>query len=1131
MQLHAFRKKADPGSVAVRKTFAIMKSVTILLLAFSLKASAGNFSQEITLTLNNAPLEKIFKEIQKQTHYRFVYTKEDLEISKKVSLEVKKASLESVLELCFRDQPITYNIEERFIIISLKKRSTEKENISQFTDISGKIINDLNEPVEGATIAVKGTNNGTSSNERGEFILENVLPNATLIISSVGYQTQELNLQGRTNIIVQLKIFVNSLDETIVIAYGTTTRRFSTGSVNKVSADNIASQPVTNPLAALQGRVPGLDVTSTSGVPGASFIIQIRGQNSINPNPSGNRGITPLDNPLIIIDGVPFAPQNTNINLFRSLASPGDLAPYANPYGGISPFNNINPSDIESIEVLRDASETAIYGSRGANGVIIITTKKGKPGKTSLGINIYTGQNTSTRTMEMLKTKEYLAMRREAFSNLGTTPNLNPASPGYAPELLAFDTTLYTDWKKYFLGGTANVTDINLSVTGGSINTQFLIGSGYRHETYIFPGDFANKRGSVNTNLRHRSANNKLELELSANYSYTSNNSSGTPDLLRAFTLPPNYPALLNSNGEINWNYKGVLLAGDRYANPIGFLKRRYTGKANNLISHFQFEYELAKGLIFRSSLGYNTLLANEISQSPKSSYDPSTTVTASASFGSNDFKTWIIEPQFEYKNTIWKGKFLLLAGGTIQKNTNTQSQLFGLNYPNDNLLGSISSAGIKTATDAFSEYKYSALFARINYILSNTYILNISGRRDGSSRFGPARQFGTFYSVGAGWIFTQAAWFKNHSKWLSYGKLRASYGTTGNDNIGNYQYLSRWAATSSNYSGISGYIPQNIPNDAFSWSVNKKLEMAFDLSFLKNRMTLSLAWFRNRSGNQLVSYLLPNQTGFSGVTANFPALVENSGVEILLSADFIRSKRMTWSSSLVMTIPHNKLVAFPGIENSSYSNIYIVGQSLAVRKGFDYAGVNTTTGFYEFNSKNGLTSTPSSVTDYIVIGNSDKKLFGGLQNIFEFKNFQLNLFLEFVDQDGPNYLKAINGGYPPGTSFNQPSTVLDRWQKPGDITHIQKYDPSINNRSAVNFSNSSGAFSDASYIRFKTFSLSYGIPAGVLSRLKLQTCRVFLNAQNLLTITGFLGNDPENKSFYSIPPLKTVVAGLNITL
>jgi TonB-dependent starch-binding outer membrane protein SusC len=341
MQLLAFGKAKRLRSVAIKRT-KVMRVITIVLLALSLQASARSFTQEITLSLTNANLETVFKEIQKQTDYRFIYTKEQLEIAKKVSLSVTRQTIETVLNLCFREQPLTYTLEERFIIISLKDNVHENINVSiQLIDITGRITNEQGEPLPGASVSVKGTSKGTATNENGEFILQGIEPNATLIISSVGYQVVTIKLQGTPNITVQLKQSINSLDETIIKGYYNTSRRLNTGSVSKITTREISKQPVSNPLAALQGSIPGLLITQTNGIPGSNFNVIIRGRNSIQ---NGN-------SPLYIIDGTPFI-NDADVLTQRSVIN------------AASPFNTIDPSQIESIEILKDADATAIYGSR-----------------------------------------------------------------------------------------------------------------------------------------------------------------------------------------------------------------------------------------------------------------------------------------------------------------------------------------------------------------------------------------------------------------------------------------------------------------------------------------------------------------------------------------------------------------------------------------------------------------------------------------------------------------------------------------------------------------------------------------------------------------------------------------------
>ncbi len=407
--------------------------------------------------------------------------------------------------------------------------------------ITGTIRTSENELYPGVTVSEKGQNNFTISNEKGEFKINVKGKDAVIRFTATGAEPLEVVYKGQAVIEVTLKTKTNSLDEVHVIAYGTSTQRNTVGSITRVSGRDLMEQPVTNPLAGLEGRVPGLTVVQTSGVPGASVNLQIRGQNTVNPG-FQNNGIAPLDQPLIIVDGVPFAPQNANINQFPSLAAPG-LGPYNNSYGGISPFNGLNTADIESIEVLRDADATAIYGSRGGNGVILITTKKGKVGKATLNVNLIDGESVIGHTMPMMNTRQYLQMRQQAFANDGLVPNNTPFDPAYAPDLTVFDTTGYTDWKKYFFGNTAHNLNVNASISGGTATDQLRIGSGFNRDTYIFPGDFSDNRATFSTSIHHSSENKKFTVDFTANYAYEKNNSSGEPAILTAYTLAPDYPA------------------------------------------------------------------------------------------------------------------------------------------------------------------------------------------------------------------------------------------------------------------------------------------------------------------------------------------------------------------------------------------------------------------------------------------------------------------------------------------------------------------------------------------------------------------------------------------------------------
>lgn len=1029
----------------------------------------------------------------------------------------------------FRFESDFAGLEPNVDVKGLECRKPSPDILLATIDVHGKVVDENGEPLAGATVSVKGTKEVVAANEKGEFILKGVDPNASLVITNVGFDPITLKVEGRGAVNIVLRRKVSQLDETQVIAYGTTTQRFSVGSISKVTAEDIESQPVTNPLQALEGRVPGLVVTQTGGVPGAALTVQVRGQNTLAS--SFSNGILPMDNPLFIIDGVPIATQNNSMNQLSSIAAPGAGGQYQASYSGMSPLNSLNPADIESIEVLRDADATAIYGSRGANGVVLITTKRGKGGKTRFTANVWTGQSEVTRMPQMMNTQEYLAMRREAYANDGLTPSGNPNDPNFAPDLFVFDTTKYTNWPKYFLGGSAHVVNANGTLEGGDANTQFLVGGGFHHETYITPGNFADIRASVNMGLHHRSPNQRLKIDFSAYYGYDQNNSV-TPELLLGFIMPPNYPTLENPDGTLNWSYNGFdLYNADR--NPLAYIRQVYNAKTANLVSSLQVEYRLFPNFTLRSHFGFNTTHFVESDAFPLSSQDALDYAVSSADFGANDYQTWVIEPQAEYRKNINRGNLDVLLGGTFQENTNSTGMVSGSNYASDALLESIAGAGTITASANNNQYNYSGGFARLNYILNKRYIIDLNARRDGSSNFGPGRQFGTFASEGLGWIFSEEKSIKRTIPWLSYGKLHESYGTTGSDAVTPYQFLPGWTPSYYRYNGNGGFAPQNLYNPDFSWAVTKKFEFGIDLGLFKDRLILGATWFQNRCGNQLVEYSLPEQTGFYGVTENLPAVVQNRGWEFRVSGTIVKARKFRWEANLNLTIPENRLVSFPGIANSPYAYTYIVGQSLSVLNMFKTLGVNDTTGFYEFLTNKGTpTYNPDFLADKRIIGNLDPKYYGGLMNSFSYKGWRLGVFLEFKRQLGRNYLNSMYANVVPGWATNLPTTFLSRWRKPGDQSPIQQVSTSFGQAysSGNNYHFSDGAFSNASYMRVKTVSLSYNFPSEFIrKRLKMESGNVYLNAQNLFTITKFQVIDPESQQMFGVPPLRTVTAGIQL--
>lgn len=976
--------------------------------------------------------------------------------------------------------------------------------------ISGTVLSaEDGAPLPGTTVKIAGTNVGANTDENGRFTLPLSGSELNLSITSLGYLPLDtsLTLPLKEPLILSLRPNASLLDETVVIGYGTTTRRLNTGSVGQIRAEEISRQPLGNPLAALQGRVPGLLVTQSSGLPGSSFKVRIRGMNSIA---QGN-------DPLFIIDGVPFAANNSNIQQVGSALSFDD--------NGLSPFNSINPSDIESIEILKDADATAIYGSRGANGVVLITTKRGKPGELNLDVNAYTGVSRVTRVPEMLNTRQYVEMRREAYANDGVTP-----TEANAYDILLWDTTRYTNWAEELIGGTAKATDVKVVASGGSKQTQFLIGAGYRKETTVYPGETGSKRGSVRFRINHTSTNGKASVDFSGNYS-TGNNNLLLSDLTRYINLPPNLPELYDDYGNLNWESQGY-----SFDNPMALLHQPYQAKTDNLLGNLRFTYQFSKNLIFKANLGYNSMHVEEQNAYPLSSQNPARRYSSFATFGRSKLKSLIIEPQVQYMLSIGEGKLDILAGVSGQRSITSGSTIQGFGYSSDALLGSISGASDLSSSDNYSEYRYAAVFGRLNYNWENKYVINLTARRDGSSRFGPGKQFANFGAVGVAWLFSNERFIKTNISAISYGKFRVSYGTSGNDAIGDYGYLDTYGSTRYPYLGTAGISPTRLSNSTYGWEVNKKFEAALEMGFLEDRLLLIAAFFRNRSGNQLVRSSLPSQSGFTSITENLPAVVQNTGLELVLSTHNIETSNFSWSSGLNITLPKNKLVSFPGLAESRYRNEFSIQHPLDIGNGFRLRGVNPETGLYEFQSKNGeVVSSPSYPEDNVVgLVSLDPTFYGGLNNSLRYKNWALDIFFTFRKQVGYSYRKSAFQA--PGRMYNQPVQVLDRWQRPGDKASVQRYTTTTSNSAyrinrMIQLYTATNVYADASYIRLRNLSLGYYLPVSWLGGISVTNCRIYFQGQNLFTVTNYTGSDPETQRLYQLPPLKTYTFGFQITI
>lgn len=964
----------------------------------------------------------------------------------------------------------------------------------QLITIKGKIINEQNLPVANATITIKHTSKTVISDANGSFTISNSQFTDTLIVSAVGYQTTQEPNNERGLLTIILKRKTSLLDEAIIIAYGATTKRGNTAAISRVSAQQISTQPVSNPLSVLQGLIPGLVVSQRTGLPGSNFTVQLRGINSLKQGTQ----------PLFIIDGVPF------------MLNTGSLSQLVPDVQSI--FNTIAPSSIESIEVLKDADATAIYGSQGANGVVLITTKKGKPGPSKFDFNYYTGFGKASRGIALLNTQQYLQMRREAFANDAVVPTVSNA-----PDLMLWDSSAYTNWQKQLIGGTARTNNYTASLSGGSGTVSYLVSANYYNESTVFPQSLPSTRSSVNFSLSHFSANKKFTANFSAFYSVDEKDRPFT-DLSSFILLPPNAPPLYDSAGHLKWS-PGL-------DNPLAYLLETYQTRMSTLMGNASFQYHLFAGASVSFNLGYNTIRLNEQKQAPIAALRPSSFATGSLRLTSGNTNSWLAEPLFNYKASFAKQAIQFLLGSSFQQRIQASSSVLGSGFTNDDLIANISAAATLTASNAVTEYKYAAVFSRFSYSYNRRYMLNINLRRDGSSRYGPANRFANFGAAGMAWLFSEEKFFQRHLSFISYGKLRGSYGLTGNDQVGDYQFFDSWSPSSTYlYNGVSGILPSRLFNANYQWEKNKKLEAAVELGFLDDRLLFTAAYYRNRSSSQLVFYKLPSQTGFTSILRNIDALIQNSGTEWELTAKLIRTKNFTWQSYLNLSVPRNKLIAYPGLETSTDKLNYAVGQPVSITRTFTYLGVDTATGLYSFIDVDGdgKISSPNDLTNIAFIG---PKYFGGWQNNFSYKNWQLSFLFYGMKQTGRNYLAGLTTA--PGLLSNQPSWVLNRWQTPGELADVQRFTALAFSTVATAFSryrSSSALISDASFIRLRNLSLSYSLPKAVIKKAKLQNLRIYVEGQNLFTITSYKGADPETQNLLALPPLKILAAGIQLTL
>ena len=950
-------------------------------------------------------------------------------------------------------------------------------------------VNNQEKPLAGVTVTQEGTDHLTTTTASGAFSLQITGENPVLIFRHAEYSEQKIPTQGKSFFIISLTEKVKAIEEVVLNAgYYNVKARESTGSITKVAAKDIENQPVNNVLSAVQGRMAGVNITQNSGTPGGSFDVQIRGKNSLRND--GNY-------PLIIVDGIPL---NANSNTITGLST-GALP------RGISPLNAVNTADIESFTVLKDADATAIYGSRGANGVILITTKQGKNKNTSISFSATTSVSQVNRFLKLANTPEYLQLRRDAYLLDGIA-----AYPANAYDINGtWSPNKETDWYETLIGKTYINQQQHLNISGGSDQSRFFLSLYNSVQTTPYLSDFKYKKYGFNLSTVYTSKDKKLKIAPIIYYTKQENRLAEI-DITNKIMLAPNSPDLYTGDQSINWE-------NNTFQNPVAAFENKYSNTINTFSANVSTDYNFTEHLQFKLNTGYTHTQQQEFRTNPSSAYNPALGYTSSISTlytGTVPRENWIVEPTLGWSRQWAKHRVNVLIGTTIENKNEQTLQITAKDFTSNELLYNLSNAKTQRITeDSEATYRYIAAYTRLNYGYADQYFVNITARRDGSSRFGPNKHFADFGAVGAAWIFSSMPMFKD-SKVLSFGKLRGSFGITGSDQIGDYQFMNTYTISNLIYDGSVGLSPSRLFNPNFSWEKTQKTELALDAAFFKNKLNITLAAYRNRSSNQLVGLALPATTGFLSVQNNFPATVQNSGIEAELLINIIKNSALIWNWSANFSAPRSKLIAFDNISTTAYANTYVVGESMNLKKVYEYTGVDATTGVYTFKDINN--DGKIDVADRTKTVDFGVSYFGGISSELRYKNASLSFLWQFVKQQqyDLHYYLGISG-----IAKNIPAYMLDYWTPSNTSATYQR--PTTGTNSAALkayglYQNSDAVIVDASFIRLNNVQLNYNIPNEIGSSVELM---LGLQAQNIFTITRYKGLDPQVLGL-SMPTPKT---------
>ena len=1006
-----------------------------------------------------------------------------------------------------------------------------QSSYAQTRVITGRVTSsDEGTGLPGVSVTVKGQTQGTLTNETGDFRLS-AADNATLVFSFIGFKTTEERVGNRSVINVQLQADIRNLNEVVVTGYGQQIKRDLTGNIAKIRPNDIQDQPVATFDQAIQGKAAGVQINAGSGKLGQGIQVRVRGQSSVSAS----------NQPLYVVDGTPITTDN--------LALEG---------GATNPLADINPQDIESLEILKDASAGAIYGSRAANGVVLITTKKGKSGRTNVNFGIQVGSSEPTRKLQFLNTDQYVKFYRQAAANSDRIDGYDAADPD------SYTSYMESFFKTQGLGtyGTANQASTNwgdlafqkapyqqydMNLNGGNEKTSFYISGQILDQKGILIGNQLT-RYSGRINLDHK-VSDRFRIGFNTGLTRTLNKRiSGDRQFdnpMQMVALPPMTPANDPQTGLPVGTPPGDISIPTYYNPLINVGNAYYNTTVYRNISNVYGQLQIIKGLTFRSEFGLDVL-----NQQEEQYYNSKTqrNFGAPQGLGRSAFsrvENYTTNNFSNYNTTFGRHAIDGVLGMSYQQSQRKNNYIEGQDFPSD-AYRQIASAARKTnGTSNETNYRFLSYFARANYKFADRYLLGLSARIDGSSRFGRDSRYGFFPAVSGGWVISEEDFLKNNNA-VSFLKLRASYGRTGNAEIDNFPQLGLFTGDAG-YAALPGQRPSQLANPNLKWETTDQFDIGVDYGFLNNRINGEIDYYNKQTTGLLLNVNVPGTTGFATQYRNVGSL-ENKGFEFVLNTENTTGA-FRWTTSLNAATNRNKVTNLQGqiIEGGlNAMSRAVEGQPLGAFFTAEYAGVDPKTGdaIWYKNTPNAdgtvdrTTTNTYNQAQRVVVGSPLPKWTGGITNTFSYKGITLSVFFNGVFGNKINFYgvgrySSANGRFEDNQTVNQ----LAAWTPENPNTNVPEARLFFNNGAQP----SSRFILDGSFVRLRTVTLSYNLPKALINRAKLNSVRLFVTGQNLLTFTNYAGWDPEVNAddvvtniaqgydFYTAPQARTLTGGINI--